>query len=425
MRAATSTASHKKIVAAEQLLIFVKNRLSREDFERFKALVQPKEATDFLPLLIEGAAELAGGAEAAGGLAAGAEALGAGAEMAGAGALAEVAGGGEAAGGAAEAGLREGAEAASGAEGLGEGAEGLGEGGGGEGGGGGGFSEEGGGEEGGGSGSGGSGSGGGSRASEGQSSSIRKSIERNVSSSSGSNQKKRDDDENDVRAASSGGGGSSSSSSSRPTYRASSGSSSSSGGSSSGGTPRGQRMSSAAPKSTTPKSGQSSSGSPRPSRVAQDEQTRKLRVAVHEAGHAVIALRTGGTARVHLFANDGQVSGQTSERRGPQLHCPPAFRHALVNVAGAIAEERFFGSAPSECSASDRANLARYAEVLGIAEDALRADLHKRVECAFDDERIWQGVLALSGALLAATPDEGTTEIDDATLRAIVPWVAS
>ena len=43
MRAATTNADTKAIVAAEQLLIFVRNRLSREDFERFKALVQPKQ----------------------------------------------------------------------------------------------------------------------------------------------------------------------------------------------------------------------------------------------------------------------------------------------------------------------------------------------------------------------------------------------
>lgn len=195
-------------------------------------------------------------------------------------------------------------------------------------------------------------------------------------------------------------------------------------------------MSSAAPKSTTAKSGGQSSnpasGSPRQTRVAQDERQReKLRVAVHEAAHAVISIRTGGVARVVLHANDGQFSGETNERPGPRhtWRCPPAFRHALVNVAGAIAEAKFFGeAAPPAAFASDRANLARYAAKLGVANDAAevwRADVHKRVECAFDDQRIWSAVLALAGYLFSAMPDDGSTEIDDTTLRAIVPWVAA
>lgn len=429
MRAATSTASHKKIVAAEQLVIFVRNRLSREDFERFKALVQPKEvAADFLPLLIEGAEALGAGAEA-GGLAAGAGALAEGAEL-GAGALAEMAGGGEAAGGAAEAGLSEGAEAASGAAEGAEAGEGLstgGEGGGAGEGGGGGFSEGGGGGAGeGGGGSRASGSSpSGSRTSEGQGNRLRQQ-----SSSSSSNQKK-DDDQNDVKAASSGGGGSSSSPTPRSPYRASSGSS---GGSSSSGTPRGQRMSSAQPKSTTPKVRSSiatSSGSPRQTRVAQDERQReKLATAVHEAGHAAVAIRSGGTARVILrIAHDGELSASTYEAPGPRhtWRCQPEFRRALVNVAGEIAEEKFFGSSPDRwCVASDRANLALYAEALGLDENALRRDVHRRVKSEFDNNpSLWQGVLALAGALFAAWPDDSTTEIEvnDKTLRAIVPWV--
>ena len=106
MRAATTTADTRANCGGGTACSFsCAIVFSAEDFERFKTMLVPKQvAADFLPLLIEGAASLAGGAEAAGGLAAGGAALAEGAEMAGAGALAEMAGGGEAAGGAAEAG---------------------------------------------------------------------------------------------------------------------------------------------------------------------------------------------------------------------------------------------------------------------------------------------------------------------------------
>ena len=194
-------------------------------------------------------------------------------------------------------------------------------------------------------------------------------------------------------------------------------------------------MSSAAPKSTTPKSGGQSSnpasGSPRQTRVAQDERQReKLATAVHEAGHAAVAIRSGGTARVILrIAQDGELSASTYEAPGPRhtWRCQPEFRRALVNIAGEIAEEKFFGSSPDRwCVASDREKMALYAEALGLDENALRRDVHRRVKSEFDNNpTLWQGVLALAGALFAAWPDDGTTEIEvnDATLRAVVPWV--
>ncbi len=105
---------HGRVPAAEQLLVFVRNRLSREDFERFKAMLAPAPARGvardqlqlLLPLVagagealggealgtaLAGGAELGAGALAAGGelVAGGAEGIGAAAGEAGAGALGE------------------------------------------------------------------------------------------------------------------------------------------------------------------------------------------------------------------------------------------------------------------------------------------------------------------------------------------------
>lgn len=158
-----------------------------------------------------------------------------------------------------------------------------------------------------------------------------------------------------------------------------------------------------------------------------DVFNERMAVCVHEAGHAVLALRLGGTASVRLKISPDGMSGQTTERPNPSITAAAAyFRASLVAAAGEIAEYKFFRRAPPPwCVQGDHDRLARYAETLGQDHAAMVRDVHRRVVRAFNNERIWQGVLALAGYFFARWPNDGTTEIDDATLRAVVPWVAS
>jgi hypothetical protein len=160
---------------------------------------------------------------------------------------------------------------------------------------------------------------------------------------------------------------------------------------------------------------------------------RKLRVCVHEAGHAVIALdSTSGSARVRLMISpDGGLSGQTTESPGPRhkWRCSPYFRRALVAAAGELAEEKYFGSAPPPwCVETDHQRLADYAVSLGLDEDAMLRDVRKRVCRAFNDERIWRQVIAVAGALFAAWPIDAiteVTEVSEAELREVIAMVTA
>jgi hypothetical protein len=157
----------------------------------------------------------------------------------------------------------------------------------------------------------------------------------------------------------------------------------------------------------------------------------KMRVAVHEAAHAVIALDTGGSARVSLVvAANGKLSGVTTESPGPRRKwkTSPYFRRALISAAGELAETKYFGAAPPPwCSEWDHQRQAHYAEALGLDEASMRRDIHKRVRRAFNDERIWRSVIAVAGALFASWPDDGTTEvteISEAALREVIATVS-
>jgi hypothetical protein len=159
---------------------------------------------------------------------------------------------------------------------------------------------------------------------------------------------------------------------------------------------------------------------------------RKLRICAHEAGHAVIALDTGGSARVRLMISpEGGLSGQTTESPGPRhkWKCSPYFRRALVAAAGETAEEKYFGVGPPAWAVeTDHQRLSDCAVTLGLDEDAMLRDVRKRVTRAFNDERIWRQVIAVAGALFAAWPIDAVTEvteIDEGTLREVIAMVTA
>jgi hypothetical protein len=159
----------------------------------------------------------------------------------------------------------------------------------------------------------------------------------------------------------------------------------------------------------------------------------KMRVCVHEAAHAIIALDTGGSARVRLMiAANGELSGVTTECPPPQRmwKTSPYFRRALISAAGELAETKYFGSAPpAGCSEWDHQRQAHYADKLGLDEASMRSDIRKRVRRAFSDERIWRQVLGVAASLFVAWDDaqassDGITEVNEASLREVIAMVS-
>lgn len=128
---------------------------------------------------------------------------------------------------------------------------------------------------------------------------------------------------------------------------------------------------------------------PRPrrsSRLASPEEL--LRVARHEAGHAVMAIALGcrvGSAIIHA-TGDGQVL--VSQGRGR----PDPVIHAMVCWAGPIAEgPSRFGPAPSDLAA------LRFA---GLRPDSIER-MRRWTRDAFDAMRLWPAIVAVAPLLLA------------------------
>ena len=115
-----------------------------------------------------------------------------------------------------------------------------------------------------------------------------------------------------------------------------------------------------------------------------------------------------------LHANDGQFSGADKRDVPARVTHGAAHPHSgtpLSTSPGKLPKRSFLvRPAPPWAFASDRAKLARYAERLGLDDAAeLRRDVHKRVECAFDDQRIWSAVSRVGRTrCFAAWPDDGT-----------------
>ena len=109
-------------------------------------------------------------------------------------------------------------------------------------------------------------------------------------------------------------------------------------------------------------------------------------VAFHEAGHAVIALAVGlGVERASADPADPGVTTTVP------ADLPPGKRSVLkfvarifVDLAGAAAEERAFGTADDEAQRPDEENaLRRAAQLLRLARDIgdRRLDVDERATC--------------------------------------------
>jgi len=146
--------------------------------------------------------------------------------------------------------------------------------------------------------------------------------------------------------------------------------------------------------------------------------------AIHEAGHAVIEdLVFQGVEYVSIepeivsYVMDGKLydidsAGCTQPRsEGWTLKTRKDFERECVSMcAGAIAEEKLFGTVPPDAEASDIQYVNWYAKVLGVA-DAERDKIFKiacnRVAKLFNDDRVWGAVVEVAQRLLAKKRLEG------------------